>query len=770
MLKTESSASIYDRFEAMSHYSNSFIPNVAVSRRNLGSWIQRWLALTVGDNTVSRSVDHSTSSDHFTVWLHPEEIKLVEAYSKPNNRGTFELDIPQPPSSTNSVYDRFKSGTIRVFRLLPRGNPTSPNVKVQLDTFRHRNLKYIALSYTWGSVSDRSLLEVNGKKLYIPTNLYQALEQLQVEECQDSLWADSICINQEDEDEKAALVPKMDKIYAEASRVIAWLGISPGFSGAEKEELLIRTNEETDIFGSLQCIGEQAWSTDMLRKGKQYDDGISLSPSQLLFDLDDVYQRCAPYLKSIFINDKGRFPTKEYQDLSRNSYWTRVWILQEVYLGKDVSYMYGKSRLSRRNLVAALRLLERFQNNILISNSPRDVGYLGVQPKLEEEYLWNRLQSFAVHDAPDPAMLSQVLYTCLLPPKAISLKLAMAHFSVSESPRRFSASDPRDYIYGLLGFATAGEKAIIIPKYSSSARNIFGDTAKKLIHHGFTDMLSWAQGETKGYRLPSWVPDISASIYEPMCSQYQARPWLPKFSAMGLRMMMQPRNDLHHLLFLTGISVDELFVTGLTVDEVEKIGSLWLPRGENGNRSASSEAIATYLVEIQKFCSLSEAISGGPAGLQGKKMQEAQWRVPIADQMLIGSKLQRAGMEAAAAHSEILKQTTNTTMGYIISMPKSPRLNTTLSSLASAYLATAFRWANRRPFLTAKGYVGLLPENALPGDILVVFAGFSATYIVRRFIQSETLRYSLIGEAYCFGIMDGEFAELPNAEQAFILV
>ena len=54
--------------------------------------------------------------------------------------------------------------------------------------------------------------------------------------------------------------------------------------------------------------------------------------------------------------------------------------------------------------------------------------------------------------------------------------------------------------------------------------------------------------------------------------------------------------------------------------------------------------------------------------------------------------------------------------------------------------------------------------------ISLFFAGFTATYIVRRLIQSETLRYTLIGEAYCFGIMDREFAELPNAEQAFILV
>ena len=142
----------------------------------------------------------------------------------------------------------------------------------------------------------------------------------------------------------------------------------------------------------------------------------------------------------------------------------------------------------------------------------------------------------------------------------------------------------------------------------------------------------------------------------------------------------------------------------------------------------------------------------------------------IAHQILIGSKLQRAGMEAAAAHSEILKQTATTTMGYAISMPNSPRLNTALSCLASDYLATAFRCANRRPYLTAKGYVGLLRENALPGDILVSFAGFSATFIVRRLIQSKTPRYTLIGEAFCFGITEGEFAELPNAERAFILV
>jgi hypothetical protein len=59
----------------------------------------------------------------------------------------------------------------------------------------------------------------------ITKNLLEGLSQLQ--ECgeQGWLWIDAICINQEDEEEKAIQIRMMSAIYAEASMVIVWLGV-----------------------------------------------------------------------------------------------------------------------------------------------------------------------------------------------------------------------------------------------------------------------------------------------------------------------------------------------------------------------------------------------------------------------------------------------------------------------------------------------------------------------------------------------------------------
>ena len=53
-----------------------------------------------------------------------------------------------------------------------------------------------------------------------------ALRQLRKESDDLVLWADQLCINQDDYAEKAEQIQKMKSIYERATRVIAWLGVS----------------------------------------------------------------------------------------------------------------------------------------------------------------------------------------------------------------------------------------------------------------------------------------------------------------------------------------------------------------------------------------------------------------------------------------------------------------------------------------------------------------------------------------------------------------
>ncbi|TQV93021.1 hypothetical protein V2A60_003666 [Cordyceps javanica] len=66
-------------------------------------------------------------------------------------------------------------------------------------------------------------------------------------------------------------------------------------------------------------------------------------------------------------------------------------------------------------------------------------------------------------------------------------------------------------------------------------------------------------------------------------------------------------------------------------------------------------------------------------------------------------------------------------------------------------------WPLRRVMSTAKGYLGLVPRVAQPGDQVWLFAGGRTPYILRP--TNQPGQYTFIGEAYVHGIMDGEAAE-----------
>ncbi|PYH35845.1 HET domain-containing protein [Aspergillus neoniger CBS 115656] len=106
-------------------------------------------------------------------------------------------------------YSKLQLGpnTTRLVRLLPSEKDDTP-IRCELITYilpestGKRHL-YEALSYVWGS---------------------QTLVHLRDNQLERILWFDAICINQEDDDEKGEQIPLMRSIYAQADRVLVWLG------------------------------------------------------------------------------------------------------------------------------------------------------------------------------------------------------------------------------------------------------------------------------------------------------------------------------------------------------------------------------------------------------------------------------------------------------------------------------------------------------------------------------------------------------------------
>jgi len=66
----------------------------------------------------------------------------------------------------------------------------------------------------------------------------------------------------------------------------------------------------------------------------------------------------------------------------------------------------------------------------------------------------------------------------------------------------------------------------------------------------------------------------------------------------------------------------------------------------------------------------------------------------------------------------------------------------------------------RRFAVTKAGYMALVPELALPGDVVAVLFGLGVPFLLRRDDDHGKVEgqvtYQLVGECYVHGIMDGE--------------
>ena len=91
---------------------------------------------------------------------------------------------------------------------------------------------FVALSYVWGDPSAASAkIVLNNQSRRVGINLATALKFFRDRCSHDEgptsgfIWADALCINQADNDEKSIQVRQMDRIYRTASVVLSCLGL-----------------------------------------------------------------------------------------------------------------------------------------------------------------------------------------------------------------------------------------------------------------------------------------------------------------------------------------------------------------------------------------------------------------------------------------------------------------------------------------------------------------------------------------------------------------
>lgn len=160
----------------------------------------------------------------------------------------------------------------RMIRLLPNEDKNAP---IQCELFDYNLLQsgdkehlYEALSYVWGSPDRSRSIIIGGYMLHVTESLYAALLHLRGRQLDRILWVDAISINQDNDSEKSKQIPLMRMIYAQARRVVVWLGEAHDYGERALETIacLGRNKLSEPVEGRVHVECERLLQRDWFRR------------------------------------------------------------------------------------------------------------------------------------------------------------------------------------------------------------------------------------------------------------------------------------------------------------------------------------------------------------------------------------------------------------------------------------------------------------------------------------------------------------------------
>ena len=284
---------------------------------------------------------------------------------------------------------------------------------------------YRAISYVWGPPTPLAHISINGQSFEVRQNLHAFLEAFRArlfkfrsnsfyEADTQWLWIDQICIDQTVISERNHQVQMMSEIYSRAAYVYVWLG--PSQADVEAAMTLLKSG--------LRRYYEERTFSSQKKKRKRY--------RVLEFDEEgDTRNKTSSQPPSLPISALRRF--------FENTYWQRLWIVQEIMLARYVRIICGETLLS-----------------------------------------WDELKRFCLSSIP---RLSAQVQDCV-PKQVIWLAkhaLSAKKYTYSDLLATFSKSqcyDTRDKVYGLQGLIKPVARLKI--DYAKSATAVFRDAFRSM--------------------------------------------------------------------------------------------------------------------------------------------------------------------------------------------------------------------------------------------------------------------------------------------------
>lgn len=210
-------------------------------------------------------------------------------------------------------YKPLIEGEFRLLVLEPGPDPDS-NISVRLIPCRPQFASaYDALSYVWGDQSIRTTISLDGRPFEITSNLHWALRRTRDRHEARVVWADAICINQQDLQERSHQVAMMGTIFSSARRVLVCMGDPPNKGGDE---------DVSSLMNGFALLWGRHPEIPALRE----DDPLRT---------DTRWRSVAAFMQL--------------------PWFRRAWVIQEVGLARDPRVLYGSCEFGYREMLGVMK-------------------------------------------------------------------------------------------------------------------------------------------------------------------------------------------------------------------------------------------------------------------------------------------------------------------------------------------------------------------------------------------------------------------------------
>jgi len=608
-------------------------------------------------------------------------------------------------------------GACRILHLFP-GKDSDPIVVRLQHASLDEELAFEALSSTWGCSDLTHTISCNRRSLPITASMYSALRRLRDPSTERLIWADGICINQADLQERSRQVGQMRRIYRQAKRVIIDLG------------------DEAD------------------------DSDAAVDLALQIVEARGFFKTSGGDMIGIF-NAAGLPPLKDpawtaFQHMLHRPWFSRIWVIQELAVSSDSLMLCGKRIFGGSVVFEALKLVAA-------------QGLFSLDPRTYTDPEHNRRTTSTAKAASYIHQLYEIRARLRSSPKLSGLNLSL----FLQRGIVFGATDPRDRIYAVLGLVLnePEDDCDMRPDYNLDVADVYLRCFRYLIRHDqrMAMELLFSAGEPRSLSLPSWLPDWTTSSRSRSLEAFRVRT-----DDTSIQMFYQAATSYPPTLHLSD-DLLTLTVRGVVFDTLKQVGrDIWKEIDQLNDEDMPERRMA-----LREWIQESEALAQSATLMSESQYPDEDpedlcWRTLICNLNHDDAQVYRQttaevkssflthylafkellGLEELLSFDDPVEN---------VSATVSPRA---LLADSSVFLtAAAFLGRGRRMALSEKGFLGLVPSTCQPGDAVAVALGGAAPFFLRSNPSHETAAtrnsgwkggFSLVGHGYIHGLMHSE--------------